>query len=266
MAEEDVDRAGHLDTPPSRPYVLIDRSDYRFNLWRLPGLPLARFEKMEPDRRQRLLRAAAKEFVSEGFEKASLGRIAEGAGVSKAALYYYFEDKADLYATVVRAAWERVSPEGRLPAFAALDAPSFWPAVEKLRDADLALCREEPWLAVGELAYHPPGEAAGAVAQVFDRARAFLRGLVRRGQELEVVRRDVPEELLIAMLTAVDAAAHHWMVDHRETLGTEEVERIARAGFTVVRAILSPAAPAPGGPARGRGTAGAPLDGPRRAA
>ena len=207
-------------------------------------MPLARFEKIEPDRRQRLLQAAAQEFASEGFEKASLVRIAGGAGVSKAALYYYFEDKADLFATVVRAAWERFKAEGRIPALESLDARSFWPALEALREANLAQCREEPWLvAVGKLAYHPPHEAkaAGAVAELFRGARAFLHDLLRRGQELDVVRRDLPEDLLIAMLTAADAAADHWMVDHWEALGADEAERLARVVFAVLRAILSPA-------------------------
>jgi AcrR family transcriptional regulator len=204
-------------------------------------MPLARFEKIEPDRRRRVLQAAAREFASEGFEKASLGRIAGAAGLSKASLYYYFEDKADLFATVVRVAWERLSPRGRLPPFASLDTRSFWPALEALRDANLAQCREEPWLAaVVKLACHPPGEAAGAVDELFARARAFLHGLLRRGQELDVVRKDLPEELLIAMLTAADAAADHWIVDRWEDLGADEAGRLSRAVFAALRAMASP--------------------------
>ncbi|MEE8277410.1 MAG: TetR/AcrR family transcriptional regulator [Thermoanaerobaculia bacterium] len=210
-------------------------------------MALERFKKIEPQKRQRLLQAAAQEFAAAGFQKASLGRIAEGAGVSKPALYYYFEDKADLFVTVVREAWERLSPQ-KLD-LATLDAGTFWPALEGLRDANLAQCREEPWLvAVGRLAYSPPQEAgpASAVAEMFEGARAFLRAVLRRGQELGTVRGDLPDELLITMLTAADTAADHWMVDHWERLGSEEAERIARTVFEAVRALMSPSPAKPG--------------------
>jgi len=205
-------------------------------------MPLARFDRIDPERRARLLSAAAQEFAAEGFERASLGRIAEGAGVSKPSLYYYFEDKADLYATVVRAAWDRLMPGPRFE-MDSLDETTFWPTLEHMRDENLARCREEPWLvAVGKLAYHPPREAqaAGAVAEMFEAARTFLRDLLRRGQKIGTVRRDIPEDLLIEMLTAADAAADHWMVDHWEELGADEADRIARAIFSAIRALLAP--------------------------
>jgi AcrR family transcriptional regulator len=205
-------------------------------------MPLARFERLEPEKQRRIFQSAAQEFASAGYDKASLGKIAEGAGVSKPALYYYFEDKADLYVTVVREAWEILSPEGKLNV-ASLEADTFWPALEGLFDANLSLCHEEPWLtAVGKLAYHPPGEGApaGAVAAMFEDAQAFHRALLRRGQEVGTVRTDLPEDLLITMLTAADTAADHWMVDHWEELGREESERIARTVFGAVRALMSP--------------------------
>jgi hypothetical protein len=78
---------------------------------------------------------------------------------------------------------------------------------------------------------------------MFEGARAFLLAVLRRGQELGTVRTDLPEDLLVVMLTAADTAADHWMVDHWDELGTEEAERIARTVFEAVRALLSPAPP-----------------------
>jgi len=209
-------------------------------------MPLARFEKLDPERRQRLLQAAAQEFAAEGFEGASLGRIAEGAGVSKPSLYYYFEDKADLFVTVVREAWEQLSKPAQRISIDGLDATSFWPALEGLLEQNLEQCREQPWLtAVGKLAYHPPreGAAAGAVAELFESARDFVHRLLRRGQEVGLVRRDLPEELLLAMLVGADTAADHWMVDHWEELGVDEAERISHVVFHAMRALLAPAGP-----------------------
>lgn len=54
--------------------------------------------------RRAILKAALAEFASEGIAGARTDAIAEAAGVNKALLYYYFEDKEGLY----RAALESV--------------------------------------------------------------------------------------------------------------------------------------------------------------
>jgi AcrR family transcriptional regulator len=205
-------------------------------------MPLTRFERLEPDRRRRLLAAAAQEFAAEGYEGASLGWIAEEAGFSKASLYYYFEDKADLYATVVRESWQRLSPQGHIE-LQSLDEATFWPALEVYHLATFESTRQEPWLAaVWKLAYHPPpdGAGAGAVAQVFEAGREFLKALLRRGQDLGVVRSDLPEDLLIAVLTGLDNAADHWLIDQWESLGQDEVCRLSKRVFETMQLVLSP--------------------------
>jgi AcrR family transcriptional regulator len=205
-------------------------------------MPLARFDRLDVHRRRRILVAAAHEFASRGYDGAALGAIAEEAGFSKPAIYYYFEDKADLYATVVREAWARLSPESRV-AVETLDATTFWPALQAHHEGSFRRSREEPWLlALWKVAYHPPPDAAaaGAVEDVFATGHAFIRRLLRRGQQLGVVRDDLPEELLIAMLTGCDQAADHWLVDHWEALGADEVYLLSRRVFEAMRTLLAP--------------------------
>ncbi len=64
-------------------------------------MPRPRFNKLPEEKRERILEAAAKEFVAHGYEGASLNQILAEAGISKGAAYYYFDDKADVYATAV---------------------------------------------------------------------------------------------------------------------------------------------------------------------
>lgn len=54
------------------------------------------------DTRQKLLESAKQEFLEFGYQKASLRRICKNAGVTTGALYFFFEDKADLYDALVR--------------------------------------------------------------------------------------------------------------------------------------------------------------------
>lgn len=60
------------------------------------------------NREQQILRIAGKLFGSIGFDRTSLRQIAEEAGITKAALYYYFPDKEALYDKVVLDALKRL--------------------------------------------------------------------------------------------------------------------------------------------------------------
>ena len=51
--------------------------------------------------RERLIEAGKQEFLEQGYEKASLRKICANAGVTTGALYFSFENKADLFESVV---------------------------------------------------------------------------------------------------------------------------------------------------------------------
>lgn len=55
----------------------------------------------DPDRMQRVLEAAAQQFVEQGFERASVEAIAKSSGVSKMTIYSYFPTKEALFEAVV---------------------------------------------------------------------------------------------------------------------------------------------------------------------
>ncbi len=51
--------------------------------------------------RQLLIESAKKEFLEKGYNKASLRSICADAGLTTGALYFFFENKADLFAAIV---------------------------------------------------------------------------------------------------------------------------------------------------------------------
>ena len=71
-------------------------------------MPRPRFDNLSTERRHDLLERAATEFALHGYEGASLNSILSGAGLSKGVFYYYFDDKADLFATVTDFAMQSV--------------------------------------------------------------------------------------------------------------------------------------------------------------
>ena len=52
----------------------------------------------EYKKREVLIEAAKKEFLEKGYNKASLRTICSKAGVTTGALYFFFENKAELFA------------------------------------------------------------------------------------------------------------------------------------------------------------------------
>lgn len=79
------------------------------------------------DARARLLRAAELLFAARGYAGTSVHEITDAAGVNRALLYYYFEDKHSLYAAVI----DEGVAEFRAMLERSLDGPGEYP--ERLR-------------------------------------------------------------------------------------------------------------------------------------
>ncbi len=59
------------------------------------------FDNISAEKRKRILDAATGEFALKGFENANMNTIAKKADVSVGSLYKYFENKQDLFLTVI---------------------------------------------------------------------------------------------------------------------------------------------------------------------
>ncbi|MFH1468788.1 MAG: TetR/AcrR family transcriptional regulator [Pseudomonadota bacterium] len=206
-------------------------------------MPRPRFQRLEPERAARILEVAAEHFATFGYAGASLNRILAEAGLSKGAAYYYFDGKADLFATVVERAFTEVTEQA---AFAPdqLDAGSFWPAMERLYLGQIAHfhARPQAWRAAKRCASAFDDPQVGPVLQArFAPLFALGRGLLARAQALGCVRTDLPEDLLIGMLLALDQAIDAWMLAHPEVLAGAEGEALARRTLGALRRLLEPA-------------------------
>ncbi len=57
--------------------------------------------KLDRAKRRQIVEGAHKVFLSQGFDAASMGSIAQTAGVSKGTLYVYFKSKEDLFGAII---------------------------------------------------------------------------------------------------------------------------------------------------------------------
>jgi hypothetical protein len=66
--------------------------------------------------------------------------------------------------------------------------------------------------------------------------------IVKRGQEIGVVRSDIPDELIFAWLQALDDIGDRWLLAHWEHLDREAVAQVSDQTVDAMRRVLSPQA------------------------
>lgn len=66
------------------------------------------FDNISAEKRKRIIDAATGEFALHGFENANMNTIAKKADVSVGSLYKYFENKQDLFLTVIQYSIKRM--------------------------------------------------------------------------------------------------------------------------------------------------------------
>ncbi|GAA3218664.1 TetR/AcrR family transcriptional regulator [Actinocorallia longicatena] len=84
--------------------------------------PSAYHRRVAEEKRNAILKAATRLFLDSGYAGASLAKIADAAGVSKATLFKQFPTKAALFDAIVTASWETGEDTGERPPVGDLDA------------------------------------------------------------------------------------------------------------------------------------------------
>jgi AcrR family transcriptional regulator len=206
-------------------------------------MPRPRFAKLPEAKRDLMLEAAAKEFAVHGYDGASLNHILEAAGVSKGAAYYYFDDKADLFATVTRHYMAHLMAHANL-SLETVTTQSFWPGVLELYRQIAAHYQEMPWmrgLAKAIWTLSQEDRARSTLKPVFDESKALLARMVVRAQDVGAIRSDLPVDLLIRLVLAVDDAADQWLLENLDRLPADEHARISSVLVDGLRRMLAPA-------------------------
>lgn len=190
---------------------------------------------MDPDARLRLRQAAAEEFARLGYERASFNHVVETAGVAKSSVYHHVGGKQALYDDLLAHLATLVDDALDLPDPATLTAQTYLDALSRAAAGlERSLAAHPEARALGLLAHRAAPDAA--LRALHDRWGAVARAYVGRGQELGVLRDDVPPDLLtdvaLAALLAVDA----WALA-RGDAGSDA----ARAALTMLRdAVVRP--------------------------
>ena len=164
--------------------------------------PAPRWRRRKTDRPGEIVAAALAVFAEKGFAAARLEDIARRAGVSKAALYLYFETKTDLFAAVVAQAVapniDRIRPlaeayEGRFADVAPLVLAKMAEAAQTTPLGGVIK------MVVGESRNFPELARVWHDA-VASKALALIAGLIERAQARGEVRAGDPRLFAVSLV------------------------------------------------------------------
>lgn len=198
---------------------------------------MAKREPVQRDTKARILDAALAVFGDKGFAASSVDDVAAAAGVTKGAVYYYFNDKADLATDLQQVVWDDLTTAA-LQVYAA-DQPTavnlqscFEVFVRHLRGLPAARgFLREAWFTPS---LDPPGRASHEAA--VELVASLLEVGIDRGEILPFDAEVLARVLLGALMEATlhllgsgDPDATLAVVDHLVTSLVPERARSKRA-------------------------------------
>lgn len=203
----------------------------------------SRLDNLDPEKQRALFSAVAEEFAANGFDGASLNRILEKSGMGKSTLYYYFDDKADLFTTMVERAMGLLF--GQIGKFDpdSLTAESFWPEIEAYYAKAIAAMNPHDWIVrFGHIFYSLRGHkrSDASTDRVFASARRWAGRLVERGQELGAVRSDIPHELAVELAMGLFETLDRWVLANWSTMTAKQRAGLAGEHIQLFQNLLAP--------------------------
>lgn len=205
-------------------------------------MPRPRFERLAAGQRAAIVDAAVAEFVAHGYSGASLNRIIDAAGISKGSMYYYFDDKQDLYAHVLRAEivglLERTEP---VAVAGSADPDEFWGALTRGYLGLLRAMRESPnagALLRGWLSGSGAPALGAAQREAENDLMPWVLDTLATGQRIGAIRDDLAPELLTAVAMGLGQAIDVWLITMPPA--DSELDRIVSDVIGILRRALEP--------------------------
>jgi AcrR family transcriptional regulator len=184
-----------------------------------------------PERRQQLVSIAMQQISKKGFEGLRFQEVAKEAGINNATLYYHFPTKEALIQGVVSHLMEELQKTSPGPS----DAPRT--ALQELRlefDDLRKLLRAKPKLFIVLVELSLRGLRDSAINKMEQRRDHFwfehLSGIIRRGIEQGVFRRDIElEPAVTALMAQFKGIGYHAALGKRNSREIDEtITQVAR--------------------------------------
>lgn len=209
---------------------------------RTKKMPLARFQRLSVEKRKNILDNAAEVFAENGYEGSSFNQIVERCGLSKGAMYYYFENKEDLYLTVLESAARELVQKMEFPEIPE-NAEGYWEVLRKMYIRSMEICIADPRLANlarGLLHIQKSHQVTQAYQRLLDGSSQWFMELLVKGQEVDAIRKDLPQDLLLSVVMGLGQGIDLWILERWETLNSENLEAFCDLSLSLFKRLIKP--------------------------
>ena len=156
-------------------------------------------------------------------------------------MYYYFDGKEDLFGAVIDHAVSLFVARNDAFEVDDVSADRYWVQLDELARDNMAMLQAHPWIAgVARAVLNGRIDAPGGHLRVgFQR---WTQQYLARGQELGLVRTDLPLELLVAAVVATGETVDRWMLAHWES-EPDRVDSNIPLAIDLLRRLVEPGTP-----------------------
>ena len=193
-------------------------------------MPLSRYESIDETLKVRILDVSKDEFSAHGFEGASYNKIIQKIGISKGSMYYYFENKEDLFITCVIDAFTHATggfdfAKASFPLTE--DKATYWDSIKAMSSKQwndvfqhpvlMSLMRQLVSLGTDHPIFHKLNAECEGLSEYGD-----IMAILEHGVEIGAIRDDVPLNILIRMNTEYEV----WLMQETQEGRMDEQQAI----------------------------------------
>lgn len=184
------------------------------------------------------------EFAERGFKNAGMSRVLLDLGMSKSSFYHYFEDKADLYRQTIDYYLLPYFSDVVEFDFSSLTAEDFWSTLHaffemKSRMSVASVEMRMILMIITSLSQDPVEKEMSQKYLIL--CTQWIRDMIRQGQILGMVRTDLGDELLFAMVMGLSTSMDQWVVENTQNLSKAELVAVGEAAVDGYKRLLQPA-------------------------
>ena len=195
-------------------------------------MPLARYESIDETLKARILDVSKQEFSTHGYEGASYNKIIHKIGISKGSMYYYFENKEDLFITCFLDAFvhatERFGFDNTTFPLGD-DVQTYWDSIKRISSKQWNDVLQHPLL----MSLMRQLVSLGSDHPIFRKLNAECEGLseyddimaiLEHGVKIGAIRDDVPLNVLVRMNTEYEV----WLMQEMQEQRLNEQQVVSK--------------------------------------
>ena len=204
-------------------------------------MPLTRFESLNESLKTRILDVSKQEFSIHGYEGASYNKIIQKIGISKGSMYYYFENKEDLFITCFLDAYRHATGSFGFDyaSFLLEDKEEpYWNSIKKISSKQWNDVLQHPLL----MSLMHQLVSLGTEHPTFRKLNTLCEGLgeygeivaiLEHGVKIGAIRDDVPLNVLLRMNNEYEV----WLMQEMKELRLDE-EQVVDKFFEMFKQLF----------------------------